>query len=131
MKQVLATCLLLAMTLSHGASALCGHRTAAAPEDGRVAQSRTSDHASVDHPGSGPASEHHRSDDDEHHGSDGDSERDGHECSVLMDCGVVAVAPSADGPSQWVGGSSFPLRHLTGSIESELPPTESPPPRQS
>jgi hypothetical protein len=132
MKQVLATCLLLAMTLSHGASALCGHRTAAAPEDGRVAQSRTSDHAAAGHHGSGPADEHHGSDaSGEHHGSDGDSERDGHECGELMDCGVVAVAPSADGPSQWVGGSSFPLRHLTGSIESELPPTESPPPRQS
>ena len=140
MKPVLATCLLLAMTLSHGASALCGHRAEAAANDRHAAHDQPSSHGG--HHGSEPTTGvHHGSDADarhhgsdaggEHHGSDGDSERDGHECGELMDCGVVAVTPSADGPTQWVGGSSFPLRHLTGSIESELPPTESPPPRQS
>lgn len=131
MKQVLATCLLLVMTLGHGASALCGHRAETPSNDRHAARDQPSSHG--EHHGSEPVTgDHHGSDaDGEHHGSDGDGERDSHECSVLMDCGVVAVAPSADGPSQWVGGSSFPLRHLTGSIESELPPTESPPPRQS
>jgi len=113
MKPVLATCLLLAMTLSHEASALCGHRAVTASTDSHAANAPASDHAAMGH------------------GSDPDTEQDRHECSALMDCGVVAVAPSTAGPSQWVGSSSFPLRHLTGSIESELPPTESPPPRQS
>ena len=48
-----------------------------------------------------------------------------------MDCGVVAVAPSAEAPSHWAIGSSFAVRHLTDSLESELPPTESPPPRHA
>lgn len=140
MKPVLATCLLLAMTLSHGASALCGHRAEAASTDSSDAYAQASDHAAMGH-GSSPAAEHHGSDPAgehhgpnpgaEHHGSERDGTQDRHECSALMDCGVVAVAPSTAAPSQWVGGSSFPLRHLTGSLESELPPTESPPPRQS
>lgn len=141
MKPVLATYLILAMTLSHGASALCGHPGEAASSDHRLAHDQSSDPAAKGHHVSGSGGDHHDTGgrhhgnavdvDSEPHGSDADTERDGHGCGTLMDCGPSTVAPSASAPSHWAGGSSFVVRHLTGSLESELPPTESPPPRRS
>jgi hypothetical protein len=138
MKCLPAVCLLLAMTLSHAASALCGHRAAAPSAGHEVAHRQATNHEAAHHPtsheaagqaghGQGHGGAHPAG---EEQGADHGDHQNGHACGALMDCGVVAVAPSADAPSQLAAGSSFVLRHLIGSLESELPPTESPPPRR-